>query len=81
MLVGGEVWVEEVGADDEEEEEEEKGELAEGCSLSGVLGEWRAWVMAFWSISIQCCMSENRGKFYHDPHTVENEQGEHLYKF
>ena len=50
---GAEVEVEE----EEEEVEEEKGELAGCCSLSGVVGQWRAWVMAFCSVSVHCCIS------------------------
>jgi hypothetical protein len=56
VLERREVWVEEeaVGADEDGEVE---ARLAEGRSLSGVVGQWRAWVMAFCSTSIHCCMS------------------------
>jgi hypothetical protein len=57
-LEGREVWVEEVGADEEEEEEEEvEARLVKVLSFSGVLGQWRACDIAFCSTSIHCCMS------------------------
>ena len=70
MLERREVWVEEeeVGADEEGEVE---ARLAEGRSLSGVVGQWRAWVMAFCSTSIHCCMSAHeKCTHHHDLHVT-----------